>query len=100
MPNPTAPTWKQAMLILLALFPLVMLETFYFYPYLTAFNTVLTRFCGVILIVCCISYIFMPATFYLLGWWLHPRSAKHEYTGLFIVLSLYVIEICFFLLIA
>jgi len=101
MSNPNsqniAPNWKQAMLVLLALFPLVMLETLYLYPYLGSYNPVFTRFLGVVIIVCSLSWIGMPITLYF-NWWLNPNSVKRGYLGLFIILSLYLIEIFLFLL--
>lgn len=94
------PVWKQSMLILLVLFPAVMLETLYLFPRFSLFNPVVARFLGVILIVCSISWVLMPIVLYLLGWWLSSDSRRQEYTGLFIVLSLYLVEICFFLFIS
>lgn len=95
-----APIWKQSMLVLLALFPAVMLETLFLFPHLTFFNPVLAHFFGVVMIVCAISWALMPLTLYLLGWWLNPNTARQHYSGFFIILSLYLIEICFFLLIS
>lgn len=92
------PVWKQSMLILLVLFPVVMLENLYLFPHLYSFNPVLARFLGVVLIVCSISWILMPSVLYFLGWWLNPDSKKQEYKGFVIVVCLYLIEICFFLL--
>lgn len=92
--------WKQSMLILLALFPAVMLETLYLFPHLTSLNPVLARFLGVIIIVLSLSWVLMPQILYLFKWWLNSDSTRQEYTGLFIVLGLYLMEICFFLLIS
>ncbi|MFJ1267282.1 hypothetical protein ACD661_01785 [Legionella lytica] len=97
-PLTTEPVWKQSMLILLVLFPAVMLENMYFFPHLASLNPVLARFLGVIIIVCSISWVLMPMVHYSLGWWLSPISANQEYGGFFIVLCLYLMEICFFLL--
>lgn len=94
------PVWKQSMLILLVLFPAVMFETLYLFPHLSFVNPVIARFFGVIIIVCSISWLLMPGVLYLLGWWLGSNSRRQEYSGLFIVLSLYLMEIGFFRLIA
>lgn len=97
-PLTAEPVWKQSMLILLVLFPAVMLENLYLFPHLAFLNPVLARFLGAIVIVCSISWVLMPSAHFLLGWWLNPNSPKQEYVGFFIVLCLYLMEICFFLL--
>ncbi len=93
------PVWKQSMLVLLALFPAVMLETLYLFPYLAMFNPVLTRFIGAIIIVCSLSWILMPATIYVLGWWLNANSKWKEYIGVLTVVVLYLLEIGIFIII-
>lgn len=91
------PVWKQAMLILLALFPSVMLETIYFFPYMADWNIVVNRFIGVIIIVCSMSWLLMPITLYLLGWWLKAKSKMKKCIGALLILSAYILEIGFFL---
>jgi antibiotic biosynthesis monooxygenase (ABM) superfamily enzyme len=94
----TPPVWKQALLVLLALFPAVMLETIYLFPHMNNFNPVLTRFIGVIIIVCSFSWILLPATIYFLNWWLNTRSKVKELLGVLLILALYLLEIGIFML--
>lgn len=90
--------WKQTMLILLVLFPIVMLEM-KFLPYLVGgLNKSLGTFIGNAISVVLISWPMMPIALHNLGWWVIPKKRKVLYgiLGTLLVLLLYLIEIIVF----
>lgn len=93
------PLWKQTMLILLVLFPIVMLEFKYLSPLTAGLNISLATFIGNAISVTLISWPMMPIAIWFLGWWLSPNSERRwqaTFVGTFIVILLYVIEIAIF----
>lgn len=90
--------WKQTMLILLVLFPIVMIEFKYLSPLLTGLNLSLSTFIGNAISVSLISWPMMPIAIGFLGWWLAPEGDKIKKSiyGFIIVLLLYLIEIGMF----
>lgn len=93
------PLWKQTMLILLVLFPLVMLEFKYLNPWTAPLNISLGTFIGNAVSVSLVSWPMMPLAIRSLRWWLHPSSTnrmKTELLGIGTVLFLYILEIAFF----
>lgn len=94
------PVWKQTMLVLLVLFPIVMLELKYL-RLLTGGNLSLsvTTFIGNAISVTLISWPFMPLAIYFLGWWLSPKgnnAGRVTLLGTFLILLLYLIEVAVF----
>lgn len=91
--------WKQSMLVLLVLFPIVMLELKYL-PILTGgFNPSLATFIGNALSVALISWPMMPIVLFFLGWWLVPQKERETWQtlrGAGIIVALYLIEIAVF----
>lgn len=93
------PLWKQTMLVLLVLFPIVMLEFKYLLPLLAGYNLAFTTFIGNAISVTLISFPMMPMTLYFLNWWLLPQSKNRnriELIGLVFVCLLYLIELALF----
>ncbi|MBA3721100.1 MAG: hypothetical protein H0W88_01695 [Parachlamydiaceae bacterium] len=91
--------WKQTMLILLILFPIVMFELKYLNPLLTNLNPALATFIGNAISVTLISWPSLPIAIYFLSWWLAPGDQNRTYKnikGTLIVLTLYLIEILIF----
>ena len=88
--------WKQTMLILLVLFPIVMLEIRYLMPLLCNLNTSLATFIGNVISVSLITWPCMPFCLSFLNWWLQPSNTKNHILGTLLVLMLYVIEIAIF----
>lgn len=88
--------WKQTMIILLVLFPIVMLEFKYLLPLLTNLNISLSTFIGNAISVSLISFPMMPIAIYFLTWWLTPK-AKHRHwatlVGTLLVIALYLLEV-------
>lgn len=91
--------WKQTMLVLLVLFPIVMLELKYLSLLTDGLNHSLATFIGNAISVTLIAWPMMPFAILCLGWWLTPKAKKWlqiNVTGTVIVLLLYVIEIAIF----
>lgn len=92
------PVWKQTMIVLLVLFPIVMLEL-KFLSLLTAnLNSSVATFIGNALSVTLIAWPLMPIAIHLLGWWLSPQTPHSSQsttwgTGLLILLYLFEIGI-------
>lgn len=94
------PVWKQTMLVLLVLFPIVMLEMKFLPPLIGELNPSLKTFIGNAISVSLVSWPLMPIAIKLLGWWLIiPKSTnrlKIECSGLGVMAVLYLIEIIVF----
>lgn len=93
------PVWKQTMIVLLVLFPIVMLELKYL-PFFTAsLNPSLATFIGNSISVTLLAWPCVPLAILLLSWWLNPKGDKKTlYTllGTGLVFLLYLIEIAIF----
>lgn len=88
--------WKQTMIILLVLFPIVMVELKYLNPNLQGLNISLSTFIGNALSVSLISFPMMPIAIYFLGWWLTPGQKPRKrvnLAGALVVIALYLLEI-------
>jgi uncharacterized protein len=91
--------WKQTMIVLLVLFPIVMLELKYLNPLLTGLNISLGTFIGNAVSVTLISFPMMPVAIYFLKWWLLPSQKQRIFAiiaGTLTVIALYLIEIWLF----
>lgn len=93
------PVWKQTMIVLLVLFPIVMFELKYLTPWTSEMNRSLGTFIGNAISVALISWPMMPIAILFLGWWLAPKPEKYlqaTIAGTFVMLLLYLIEIVVF----
>lgn len=91
------PIWKQTMLVLLVLFPIVMLERFYLYPHLHGNETIKT-FISNAISVSLISWPCLPIVIIALHWWLKEKNNIYiNLLGIFCVLFLYFLEIVIFM---
>lgn len=93
------PVWKQTMIVLLVLFPIVMLELKYLSPWTAGLNPSLAMFIGNAISVSLISWPMMPLAILFLGWWLAPKSKKRlqaTIVGTLLIILLYLAEIAFF----
>lgn len=90
------PAWKQTMIVLLVLYPLVMLEMKFLSPHLTELNPALATFIGNAISVSLVSWPMVPLAITLLNRWLFP-SAAHRFrvnvVGTLFVAALYLMEI-------
>lgn len=97
--NAPIPLWKQTMIILLVLFPIVMLEFKFLSPVTGSLNLSLATFIGNAISVSLVSWPMMPIAIWFLGWWLvPPKTKKQLWTiyGTFVVFLLYAIEVLIF----
>lgn len=93
------PVWKQTMLVLLVLYPIVMLELKYLMPRLQGYNNAVATFIGNALSVTLISWPMMPIAIFSLGFWLIlPQRHKTQLNilGFVLVVLLYLLEIIIF----
>jgi uncharacterized protein len=93
------PVWKQTMIVLLVLFPLVMLQFKFLRPWTLGLNISLATFIANAVSVILISWPMMPIALYGLGWWLSPQGetrTKATIIGTVVVLALYAIEVAVF----
>lgn len=91
--------WKQTMLVLLVLFPLVMLELRFLTPLTKGLNRSLATFIGNAISVALVSWPMMPLAIRFLKWWLVPgvvHRQRNIYLGTIVVIILYLIEIVSF----
>ena len=93
--NKVPQLWKQAMLILLVLFPIVMLEIGYLNGRLQGLNLSLSTFIGNTISVALITWPMMPLAVWAFSSWLQTGGRK-GWIGTGVVLMLYVAEIALF----
>lgn len=93
------PVWKQTMIILLVLYPIVMLEIKFLNPFTVPLDLSLATFIGNAISVSLVSWPMMPLAIYCLKWWLtpfDPLSIKATVIGTLVMIGLYLIEILIF----
>lgn len=89
--------WKQTLIVLLVLFPIVMLEFKYLSPLTQPLNLSLATFIGNALSVALIAWPLTPLAGRLLGWWLIPNQKRWtSILGTLLVLTLYILEVLLF----
>jgi uncharacterized protein len=96
----TPASWKQSMVVLLVLFPIVMLELRFLVPRLRALDPVVATFFGNAISVWLLAWPAMPLANRALGWWLRPgpaRARRIAPLGTALLLGLYAAEIAVFL---
>lgn len=93
---PGPPLWKQAALVLLVLFPVVMLEMRFLAPHLVALPPTLATFLGNALSVGIVTWPLMPLAVRAMGWWLRPRDRGAEILGLLLLGTVYAAEVALF----
>lgn len=93
--------WKQTMVVLLVLFPIVILELKYLSPLTATLNSSVATFIGNAISVTLIAWPFMPIAIWFLGWWLAPKGTasqqkKATLMGIGVLILLYFLEIAIF----
>ncbi|MBS0652875.1 MAG: antibiotic biosynthesis monooxygenase [Verrucomicrobia bacterium] len=90
--------WKEAMLVLLLLYPIVILERRFFGELAHMIGRPLAIFVGNTISVLLISWPLMPITIRCLRWWLVPGLGKGNKTllGTGVVIALYILEVGIF----
>lgn len=87
------PLWKQTMIILLMLFPIVMFEMKYLNPNISSFPVAVAVFVGNAISCALLSWVFMPIAIYFLKNWLTTEDRWVNLRGLLLVMGLYLLEI-------
>jgi antibiotic biosynthesis monooxygenase (ABM) superfamily enzyme len=93
------PNWKQAMIVLLTLFPVVMLELLVLSPLLQSLNLSVATFIGNAISVAALTWVLVPPANRAFDWWLRPRSndsLSMEAAGIALLIGGYVISIAAF----
>lgn len=91
--------WKQTMIVLMAIFPVVMLEIKYISPLLAHLNPSLSNFISASISVSLLSFILLPLGIRLTSWWLFPKKRKNlpiTLFGVLFVCCVYILEILLF----
>lgn len=98
-PGQVPPNWKQAMIVLLTLFPVVMLELLYLSPLLQSLNLAVATFIGNLLSVAALTWALVPWANRAFGWWLRPTtntSPAVEAAGVALIIGLYALSVVVF----
>ena len=93
------PKYKAGMLVLLGLFPIVMLESFFLSPRLASLNFSLALFIGNSISVALTTYLTMPFFVKTLKWWLlpEPNAPKSvHWKGALLVFAFYALSVAVF----
>jgi uncharacterized protein len=98
-PGKAPPSWKQSMIVLLTLYPIVMLERMFLSPLLGSLDLAEATFIGNLLSVVATGFVLIPLSLRAFEWWLLPRpsdSSKVEAAGVAFVIGLYALSIAVF----
>jgi uncharacterized protein len=93
------PNWKAAMLVLLGLFPIVMLESFFLMPLLASLNFSLALFIGNTISVALTTWLTMPVFIKALDWWLFPKPDAPKsvhWKGTLLIFAFYALSVAIF----
>jgi len=93
------PNWKAAMLVLLGLFPIVMLESFFLMPLLASLNFSLALFIGNTISVALTTWLTMPVFIKALNWWLFPKPDAPKsvhWKGTLLIFAFYAVSVAIF----
>ncbi len=100
-PGQAPPSWKQSMIVLLTLYPIVMLEQMFLNPLLHSLGMAEAIFIGNLLSVAATGFVLIPLALRGFEWWLLPRpndSLRVEAAGIALIVGLYALSIVVFAL--
>lgn len=93
----TPPRWKQAMLILVVLFPIVMTQFLYLSPYLGSLTLSVRTFIENSTCVTLMTWPMLPIAIYALKWWLELKNnLPKQLLGIGILFLVYAFEVALF----
>jgi len=98
-PGQVPPNWKQSMIVLLTLYPIVMLEQMFLNPLLGSLGMAEAIFIGNLLSVAATGFLLIPLALRAFEWWLLPRpndSPRVEAAGIALIVGLYALSIVVF----
>jgi hypothetical protein len=94
------PDWKQAMIVLLVLYPIVMLLGRFLSPWLASLAPAVSMFIGNMASVVLLTWLLMPLANHAFGFWLTPTGARGrlvELRGITVIVAGYALTIAIFL---
>ena len=98
-PDQVPPNWKQSMIVLLMLYPIVMLELLYLNPLLKSLGMAEATFIGNLLSVAALGYLLVPPANRVFDWWLRPTPYGPRWmtaAGVALIVSLYALSVVVF----
>ena len=98
-PGQVPPSWKQSMIVLLTLYPIVMLELLFLNPLTQPLGMAESTFIGNLLSVAATGFLLIPLALRAFEWWLLPRpndSPRVEVDGIALIVGLYALSIVVF----
>jgi antibiotic biosynthesis monooxygenase (ABM) superfamily enzyme len=99
-PAALPPDWKQAMIVLLVLYPIVMLLTHFLSPSLASLPLAVSMFIGNLASVAVLTWLLMPLANRAFGFWLTPSGARGRFVelrGIAVIVAGYAVAIAIFL---
>ncbi len=101
-PGQAPSNWKQSMIVLLTLYPIVMLEQLFLNPLLHSLGMAEAIFIGNLLSVAATGFLLIPLAIRAFEWWLLPgsnASSRVEAAGIALIVGLYALSIVVFALV-
>ncbi len=101
-PGQAPSSWKQSMIVLLTLYPIVMLEQLFLNPLLHSLGMAEAIFIGNLLSVAATGFVLIPLAIRAFEWWLLPgpnASSRVEAAGIALIVGLYALSIVVFALV-
>jgi len=98
-PGQVPPSWKQSMIVLLTLYPIVMLEQMFLNPLLHSLDMAEAIFIGNLLSVAATGFVLIPLALRAFEWWLLPKSNDSpgvEIAGNALIIGLYALSVAVF----
>ena len=98
-PGQVPPAWKQSMIVLLTLYPVVMLELLFLNPLLHSLQLSFSNFIGNAISVAATGFVLIPLAIRALDWWVFrgpDDPPREEAAGIALVVGGYVLSIAVF----
>ena len=99
VPDQVPPNWKQSMIVLLMLYPIVMLELLFLNPRLEPLGMAEATFIGNLLSVAALGWVLVPPANRAFDWWLRPRPNAPQWVtaaGVALIVGLYTLTVAVF----
>lgn len=98
VPDQVVPSWKQSMIVLLMLYPIVMLELMFLSPLLRSLGMAESTFIGNLISVAATGFILIPLALRVFEWWLLPSQNARWTTvvGVALIIGLYALCVAVF----
>jgi uncharacterized protein len=99
VPDQVPPNWKQSMIVLLMLYPIVMLELLFLNPRLESLGMAEATFIGNLLSVAALGWVLVPPANRAFDWWLRPKPNAPNWVtpaGVALIVGLYTLTVAVF----